>query len=282
MKNYLKGVLCGIGGVIPGLSGSVLLVIFGLYEKTITAIGTLFKDIKGNIKFLVPILLGFATGIVLFSKVIDIALEKAEILTRYCFLGLILGTLPTFYREVAKYGFNRKYYINTLIAIIVGLCLFYLGGGISLASLKGSVLGSFIIGCVSALASIVPGLDSASTLSALGLYETYISALASLDFTVLIPAGLGLGAAALILSYFMHKLLERCYTATFASIFGLFIVMAPKVLTTDCIASFGANLETIGYIAIATVGFMASYYFGDIKGHNAKIRALLKRTETKS
>ena len=125
MKEYLKGILCGIGGVIPGLSGSVLLVIFGLYEKTIAAIGTLFKDFKRNMLFLIPLLLGFATGIVAFSKVIDLALENFEVVTRFIFFGLILGTLPTFLKEVKKYGFKKRYYINTLIAILVGIFLFY-------------------------------------------------------------------------------------------------------------------------------------------------------------
>ena len=32
MKNFLKGIIVGIGGVSPGLSGSVLLIIFGLYQ----------------------------------------------------------------------------------------------------------------------------------------------------------------------------------------------------------------------------------------------------------
>ena len=49
MKNFLKGIIVGIGGIAPGLSGSVLLVIFGLYQKTIDAIGTLFKNFKKNI-----------------------------------------------------------------------------------------------------------------------------------------------------------------------------------------------------------------------------------------
>ena len=43
-------IIVGIGGIAPGLSGSVLLVIFGLYQKTINAIGTLFKNFKKNIK----------------------------------------------------------------------------------------------------------------------------------------------------------------------------------------------------------------------------------------
>lgn len=37
MITFLKGLIVGIGGIAPGLSGSVLLVIFGLYQKTINA-----------------------------------------------------------------------------------------------------------------------------------------------------------------------------------------------------------------------------------------------------
>ena len=43
MINFLKGIIVGIGGIAPGLSGSVLLVILGLYQKTITAIGVFDK-----------------------------------------------------------------------------------------------------------------------------------------------------------------------------------------------------------------------------------------------
>ena len=53
MITFLKGLIVGIGGIAPGLSGSVLLVIFGLYQKTINAIATLFKDFKKNILFLI-------------------------------------------------------------------------------------------------------------------------------------------------------------------------------------------------------------------------------------
>lgn len=33
MYNFLKGIIVGIGGIAPGLSGSVLLVILGLYQN---------------------------------------------------------------------------------------------------------------------------------------------------------------------------------------------------------------------------------------------------------
>ena len=62
LKNFFKGLIAGIGGIAPGLSGSVLLVILGLYEQTVNAIGTLFKNFKTNIKFLLPLLFPFLLG----------------------------------------------------------------------------------------------------------------------------------------------------------------------------------------------------------------------------
>ena len=46
MLNFLKGIVIGLGAVSPGLSGSILLVIFGLYAKTVDAISSIFKTFK--------------------------------------------------------------------------------------------------------------------------------------------------------------------------------------------------------------------------------------------
>ena len=102
MINFFKGIIVGIGGIAPGLSGSVLLVILGLYQKAINAIGTLFKDFKNNVKFLFPLVLGFGVGVIIFSKIVDFLLGNYEMYTRYAFLGLVLGTIPLFYKEVKK------------------------------------------------------------------------------------------------------------------------------------------------------------------------------------
>ena len=44
--------------------------------------------------------------------------------TRFAFLGLVLGTIPLFYKEVKKHGFNNKYYIVILISAIIGITIF--------------------------------------------------------------------------------------------------------------------------------------------------------------
>ena len=78
MLNFLKGIIVGIGGIAPGLSGSVLLVILGLYHKVINAIGTLFKNFKKNVIFLLPLCLGFGVGVIIFSKIVDFFLINDE------------------------------------------------------------------------------------------------------------------------------------------------------------------------------------------------------------
>ena len=115
MDRFLKGIIVGIGGVAPGLSGSVLLIIFGLYRKTLEALGTLLTDFRKKVRFLLPLAGGMVIGVLLFSKVIDYLLRFHEMPTRFCFLGLILGTLPMVWREVKKEGFSRKYLL--LIAL---------------------------------------------------------------------------------------------------------------------------------------------------------------------
>ena len=96
MKNFLKGIVIGLGAVAPGLSGSILLVIFGLYQKTVTAISQIFKQFIKSVKFLMPLALGILLGILMFSKLVDWLLTSFEMQTRFAFLGFILGSLPMF------------------------------------------------------------------------------------------------------------------------------------------------------------------------------------------
>lgn len=51
--------------------------------------------------------------------------------------------------------------------------------------------------------SIIPGVDSAVILSALGLYELYVSSIADFNMQILIPAGIGLVIGAFIISTIM-------------------------------------------------------------------------------
>ena len=275
MINFLKGIIVGIGGIAPGLSGSVLLVILGLYQKAINAIGTLFKDFKNNVKFLFPLVLGFGVGVIIFSKIVDFLLGNYEMYTRYAFLGLVLGTIPLFYKEVKKEGFNKKYYIYIVIAAILGLSVFFFNKNLFPAVTNPNLFQSVLLGVAVAGSSIVPGVDSAVILSSLGLYELYVSSLADFNLSILIPAGFGLVIGALVISFIINKLIKRFYTATFSIIFGLFLSIIPNVLNGSCVLGWNAN--SVISIIICILGFGVSYFLGDIKGNSEKIKQLFNK-----
>ena len=274
MLNFFKGIVVGIGGIAPGLSGSVLLVILGLYQKTINAIGTLFKDLKNNLLFLIPLFSGFGVGVILFSKIVNYLLANHEVYTRFAFLGLVLGTIPLFAKEVKKEGFSKKYYIFITIAAILGIILFSFNKGLFPVITNPNLFQSMLLGIAVAGSSIVPGVDSAVILSSLGLYELYVSSLAEFNFSILMPAGIGLIIGALLISFLMNKLISKYYTATFSIIFGLFISIIPNVLSSNCILGF--NLRSVIYIFLVVIGFGISYFLGDIKGNLQKLNSWSK------
>ena len=277
MTNFLKGIIVGIGGIAPGLSGSVLLVIFGLYQKTINAIGTIFKDFKKNLMFLIPLFAGFGVGVLIFSKIVDFLLNNFEMQTRFTFLGLIIGTIPLFYKEVKKEGFNKKYYIVMLISAIAGIALFSFNKDLFPVITDPNLFQSVLLGFAVAGSSIVPGVDSAVILSTLGLYELYVGSIADFNLSILIPAAFGLGIGVLVISFLMNKLLSKFYTVTFSIIFGLFLSIIPNVLNSSCVLGF--NLSSVIAIILVIIGFIFSYFLGDIKNNIAKIKAFTKKVK---
>ncbi len=268
MKNFLKGIVIGLGAIAPGLSGSVLLVIFGLYQKTITAISTIFKNFKKNLKFLIPLGAGIVLGVIIFSKLIDYLLMTFEMQTRFAFLGFILGSIPLFYKEVKKEGFGKKYYLFIAAAFIGGTALFNFNKDLFPEITEPSMLQSVVLGLAVAASYIVPGVDSAAILSALGLYNLWVSSLADLNFTVLIPAAAGLAIGVLIVSFIINKLIAKCYTLTFSIIFGLFLSIVPSVMNESC--AMGLNAKTFVSVVVFVVSLILSLLFSNIEKFRRK------------
>lgn len=275
MTNFLKGIVAGLGGVAPGLSGSVLLIIFGLYQKVLDALGTLFKDFRNNIRFLLPVVSGMLVGVLLFSKVIDFFLGNYEMPTRFCFLGLILGTVPLFYSEVKKEGFSRKYYVVILLAAILGTWMFTLNPGAFPQVMDPTPWQSVVLGVAVAATAIVPGVDPAVFLSSLGFYEMYVRSLANFDLQVLLPMVVGLAVGAVGISFGMSQLFKRFYTGTFSVIFGVFLSMIPNMLNESCVLAM--NGESVISVIVMVMGFLVSFYLGDMETNNRRLRKIIKR-----
>lgn len=122
----LAGAIAISAMVLPGISGSTLMLIFGLYVPIITGI----KDVLKLDLHAAPMLICFAVGIiigfVLVVKIIKICLKKFRSQTIYLVLGLMLGSLyaivmgPTTLDDPQEMMTPDKITVGCIIAFLVG------------------------------------------------------------------------------------------------------------------------------------------------------------------
>ncbi|MCA9497409.1 MAG: DUF368 domain-containing protein [Nanoarchaeota archaeon] len=93
---------------LPGISGSFILLIMGLYEFIITSV----KELKTQYLNLIPFAIGAAAGVFIISRLITWLFKKDKCKTLYFLLGLVLSTLLILIREIN----NNISIFNSLIA----------------------------------------------------------------------------------------------------------------------------------------------------------------------
>lgn len=249
MINFTKGIIVGIFNIIPGLSGSALLVVFNLYEKCVEAIGNFFKNPKQNFKFLFPISIGIIIGTYLFSNIIFFLLKKHPMEMYIIFTFFILGTIPHLFKEATKKGFKKSYLISFIIAFMSGSILLFLDVKTLTYTINYSLIGIikyFFIGVILSFSTVIPGISSTVLLSLANLYGIYIKSVSSLNLFVLTPAIIGFGITTFIISKIINYLLKKYYGYTYFAILGFSLSTIPCLLKINIV--FNINL----LISIAT------------------------------
>lgn len=96
--------------------------VFGIYEKLVDSILNFFKDIKKNLIFLFPILLGVSIGVIIFSKLLLFLFQTYPNQTKSMFIGLILGCLPILFKQANQVkGFRLHYLLYLTFTLLLGL-----------------------------------------------------------------------------------------------------------------------------------------------------------------
>ena len=112
-------------------------------------------------------------------------------------------------------------------------------------------------GCCLALSVIVPGLSFSTLLMPLGLYEPFVSGIGHMDFTVLIPGGIGALATLVLLSRAINTLFERHYSIAFHAIIGIVIAATIMIIPfssfTESIEAFTINILCLCLGGIASL-----------------------------
>lgn len=221
--NFLKGIAIGAGAIIPGVSSGVICVIFGIYEKLLESVLNFFKDFKSNINFLLPVALGSILGIILFGKIINYLLAVCPNQISYIFIGLIIGSIPALIKSIEKKEkFKHIYMLYLLFSLLIGFSMVMLEKNITnvMINEEYSIGYLFFAGICMSVGVVVPGVSSTVILMLLGVYSSYINAIATINLPTLIPIVIGLIIGALICMKIIKYLFENFYAKTFYTIIG--------------------------------------------------------------
>lgn len=242
----LQGMLIGVGAVLPGISGGVLCVVFGIYKPVMELLSSPLKKFKTHVPKLLPVIVGAALGFLGVAKVLAFFLEKYPGQSVCLFVGLIGGMLPSLLREAGEQGRTKGSWISAGVAFVLVLSLL-----LSLNVLSVTILPSFgwylFCGFCMALSIIAPGMSFSTLLMPLGLYTPLVDGIGSLDFQVLLPAGIGAVVTILCLAKAIDALFTHFYNLAFHAIVGI------VVAATLVIIPFGSFTAGIGVAAANVV-----------------------------
>ena len=198
MKRFLYRILCGfllgISVFAPGFSGSVMAITMGIYQDLVRIMSNPAKELKRNIGFFIPILIGVAISLVLFVQIFDLLFDSYIRATLLLFAGFIAGNLPVITREVRKCSFQMRYLLGGALSFAIALGLIV--AGLLLDRAAGNAASGVpffelaIAGFIAGSITLVPGMSISTVLIMLGVYTHLMDMAASLmrfDLAYLLP-----------------------------------------------------------------------------------------------
>lgn len=254
MKDILIGIIIGIGKIIPGVSGSVLAITLGVYEKIINSINNIFKSYH-NVYYLGKIGIGVIISIIFLSRIIMYFLNNYYLYTIFVFIGLILGSI----KEITI-NIKKKYWYLSLLSFIVIIVL----GLINIKSSSNSYH-YLISGFIESISSIIPGISGTALLMLIGTYNSVIEIFSNIysisyiieNVGVIIPFIIGILLGTLvsikIISFMFKNYKSNMYNIILGLLFGSIFIMLKSCDYSISSFIIGVILLIISYICIKKV-----------------------------
>lgn len=230
----IKGFCIGSADVIPGVSGSTIAFILGIYPKLINAIKSFdskwlsmifslnFRSglQRPDFNFLIPLGVGILSAVFFFTRIIPLPLlvrTHSEIIYGL-FFGLVLGSIILF---LYKLGTNliSKYFIFLLFGIFFGVYFISLVP----SSTPDDSWFIFICGIVSISAMLLPGVSGSFILLMMKKYAYILNAIGHIEFSIITPFIFGVITGLIVFSRLISYILEYFYQQTILFMTGLLI-----------------------------------------------------------
>ena len=220
IRYFIAGIFIGLSELLPGISGATVALMFGVYEKILIFLSK-FKELD----LIIPLLLGMVLSVFAFSSLINFLYENFTNIFIFLIAVLMIGygiflVINTYLKENISKG--KFFYINIFFAILIGLHInsFHIDGyqepQTFLLILFGFIACSFLL---------FPGISGSAFLLSVGAYPLIIGSISNLNFEILLPFGIGMLAALILMPRLINKAYER-YGKSILVFFGGLIFAA--------------------------------------------------------
>lgn len=228
LGKVLQGALIGLGVVLPGISGGVLSVVFGVYRPIMELLSDPVHKWRIRLPGLFPYMIGSAAGFFGVANLLSYILETYPEPSVCVFVGLIVGMLPSLWREAGEQGRTVENVILSCVTLVAMISLlFWLQN--SQNTVEPGFFSFLFCGFAFALSVIAPGMSFSTILMPLGLYTPFVEGIGHMRPEVLLPGVAGCVVTFICLAKLVNRLFERHYAVMFHGILG--IVGAATVMT---------------------------------------------------
>ena len=259
LMRVLQGALIGGGAILPGVSGGVLAVVFGIYRPMMELLSHPFRALKKNLWLFIPIVIGVGIGFVGFAKLMALLFAEDSPYPISLFVGLILGTVPSLLKTARSQGRKPAADMTALILTFAGLLAFLIIlEGTGSMNLTLTPVWALISGLIWGFSLIVPGLSSSSILIFMGLYKSIMDDVGRLQLGTVIPLLLGIALVAFLFARVIDSLFNKHFSVASHAIVGLVLASTIMIIPREY-AGLGQILLCLG---LAVIGFAGAWYLG--------------------
>ena len=249
----IQGAVIGLGAVLPGISGGVLCVVFGIYKPIMELLSHPLKNFKTHVPKLLPVIVGLGVGFMGIANLLSFFLEKYPAPSVCLFVGLIVGMMPSLFREAGEKGRSQGSFISMGIAMVAVFALL-LGLQFSSVRITPNFAWYLFCGFCLALSVIAPGMSFSTLLMPLGLYTPFVDGIGHLNMGVLLPGGLGALITVILLAKAVNALFERYYSLAFHAIIGIVIAATAMIIPFQSFAiSVGQCVVNVLCLAVGII-----------------------------
>ena len=211
LRTAVAGVLMGVANLIPGVSGGTMILAVGLYGEFIDSVAeiTALRFSVRRVVFLGVLGVFVAMTIKGLAGVVLYLLFHHAIAMYSLFIGMTLGGVPLLMRSLQRPGVGGGVAVSAGVLLMILIAL-----GRQYASVPQNTVVDVVAGVVAATTMVLPGISGSYMLLIMGQYDRVVGAVDRLDFSIIVPVGIGAVAGIVVLSNALKYLLHHYQRVT--------------------------------------------------------------------